>query len=330
MSKASLRFLSDDDIRRALPMAEAVQVMKDVFAAVSRGQVVMPLRQHLEIPEHQGIVLFMPSYLPRQGCVGMKTITLFGRNPAAGLPRIQAMVLLFDAANGRPLAVLEGTCLTALRTGAACGAATDLLARADSSRVAILGAGVQARTQLEAVRAVRAIRQVMIHDVSASPAAAFAAELEADQGLVVRVAASAAQAVADAEIICAATTSATPVFADRDLRPGVHINAIGSYQPKVQEISAETVIRARVVVDHRESALAETGDLIIPIQQGLFSADRIHAELGKIVASTKLGRQSTEEVTFFKSVGLAVQDAAAAAAALKKAEELGLGTVVGL
>jgi ornithine cyclodeaminase/alanine dehydrogenase-like protein (mu-crystallin family) len=325
-----LRFLSASDIRRALPMAEAVAVMKEVFSAVSRGQVVMPPRQHLEIAEHEGIVLFMPSYLPRQQCVGMKTITLFGRNPAAGLPRIQAMVLLFDAANGRPLAVLEGTVLTAIRTGAACGAATDLLARPDCHRVAMLGAGVQARTQLEAMRAVRTIRQVAIHDVSADRAAAFAAELEGEEALEVRVAAWPGQAVSEADIICAATTSATPVFDDSDLPPGVHINAIGSYQPGVQEIPAQTVRRARVVVDHRESALAETGDLIIPIRQGLFSADRIHAELGEIVAGLRPGRQSAEEVTFFKSVGLAAQDAAAGAAALKNAEALGLGTAVEL
>ena len=138
MSQAKLRFLSKDDIRCALPMSEAMQVMKDVFAAVSRGQVVMPLRQHLEIPQHEGIVLFMPSFLPQQDCVGLKTITLFDRNPAAGLPRIQALVLLFDGSDGRPLAVLEGTYLTALRTGAACGAATDLLARPNASRVALL------------------------------------------------------------------------------------------------------------------------------------------------------------------------------------------------
>jgi len=330
MSQGKLRFLSQHDIRCALPMVEAVQVMKEVFAAVSRGQAVMPLRQHLEIPQHQGVVLFMPSYLPQQDCVGMKTITLFDRNPAAGLPRIQALVLLLDASNGRPLAVLEGTYLTALRTGAACGAASDLLARPNASQVALLGAGVQARTQLEAIRAVRAIGEAVIYDVSASRAAAFATDLQADPGLTVRVAASAADAVGRADIICTATTSATPVFADRDLPPGVHINAIGSYQPQVQEIPVETVIRARVVVDQRQSALAETGDLMIPIQQGLFSADRIHAEIGEIVAGFKSGRQSVEEVTLFKSVGLAVQDAAAAVKVLRKTEELGLGTLVEL
>ena len=330
MSQAKLRFLSKDDIRCALPMSEAMQVMKDVFAAVSRGQVVMPLRQHLEIPQHEGIVLFMPSFLPQQDCVGLKTITLFDRNPAAGLPRIQALVLLFDGSDGRPLAVLEGTYLTALRTGAACGAATDLLARPNASRVALLAAGVQARTQLEAIRAVRAIREAVIYDLSAIRATAFAADLQADGELRVRIAASAADAVGQADIICTATTSSTPVFADRDLPLGVHINAIGSYRPNVQEIPAETVLRARVVVDHRESALTETGDLMIPIQSGLFSADRIHAEIGEIVAGLKSGRQSVEEVTVFKSVGLAVQDAAAAAAVLRKAEELRLGILVEL
>jgi hypothetical protein len=170
-------------------------------------------------------------------------------------------------------------------------------------------------------------RKVTEHHAPMTP---FEADLQADPGLTVRVAASAADAVGRADIICTATTSATPVFADRDLPPGVHINAIGSYQPQVQEIPVETVIRARVVVDQRQSALAETGDLMIPIQQGLFSADRIHAEIGEIVAGFKSGRQSVEEVTLFKSVGLAVQDAAAAVKVLRKTEELGLGTLVEL
>jgi alanine dehydrogenase len=330
MNGNSLRFLSKSDIARALPMAEAIQCMKDAFAQVSLGQAVMPPRQHLAIPEHQANVLFMPSYLPQGGHLGLKLITLCDGNPGRGLPRIQALVLLFDAATGRPRAVLDGAVLTAIRTGAASGAATDVLARADARIVAVLGSGVQARTQLEAVRAVRAIQEVRVFDLNQASARAFADDMQAVTGLPIQVASSAGQAVNGADVVCAATTSRTPVFADADLSPGVHINAIGSYQPAVQEVPAETVIRAKVVVDHRESALAETGDLLIPIGRGLFSPDRIHAELGEIVVGRRPGRQSAQEITLFKSVGLAVQDAAAAAYAVEAAERLGLGAVVQL
>ncbi|MFI5380960.1 MAG: ornithine cyclodeaminase family protein [Tepidisphaerales bacterium] len=364
----SFRFLSRLEIAKALSMAEAIQCMKDIFAQVSLGQTVMPARQHLAITEHQSNVLFMPAYLPQGGHLGLKLITLCDRNPAQGLPRIQAVVVLFAAATGRPRALLDGTFLTALRTGAASGAATDLLARPDSSVVAILGAGVQARTQLEAVCAVRQIRHVRVFDPSRAYAQAFADQMQPALGVAgvaadmdvseyrhhglearatrfsqpeaspgkqvtpvaVQVAASAAEAVSGADIVCAATTSPTPAFADADLAAGVHINAIGSYQPSVQEVPTETVLRARVVVDHRESALAETGDLLIPIGQGLYSPDRIHAELGEIIIGLRPGRQSPQEVTLFKSVGLAVQDVAAAAQAVANAERLGLGTVVEL
>lgn len=327
-SNYSLRFLSRSDIAKALSMAEAIQCMKDVFAQVSLGQAVMPPRQHLAIPEHQANVLFMPSYLPEPGHLGLKLITLCDRNPSLGLPRIQALVLLFDAATGRPRAVLDGTYLTALRTGAASGAATDLLAREDARVVAILGSGVQARTQLEAVCTVRPVSEVRVFDPTAASARAFADQMQTAMDVPIQVTADAAEAVAGADIVCAATTSRTPVFADRDLSEGAHVNAIGSYQPSVQEVPTETVCRARVVVDHRESALDETGDLIIPIQQGLYSPECIHAELGEIVAGRRLGRQSPRHITLFKSVGLAVQDAAAAAQALANAERLGLGTVI--
>ena len=356
----NLRFLSRLDIAKALSMADAIQCMKDIFAQVSLGQTVMPLRQHVAIPEHQANALFMPAYLPQGGHLGMKLLTFCDRNPAQGLPRIQAVVLLFDAANGRPRALLDGTFLTALRTGAASGAATDLLARPDAHIVGILGAGVQARTQFQAVCTVRQISHVRIFDPNRAFAQAFADRMQATPGdadvsayqhhglaarattssrpdvlpgkqvtpVAVQVAASAAEAVSGADIVCAATTSRTPAFADADLAAGVHINAIGSYQPTVQEVPTATVLRARVVVDHRESALAETGDLLIPIGLGLYSPERIHAELGEIVTGGRPGRQSVDEITLFKSVGLAVQDVAAAALAVAHAERLGLGTVV--
>jgi len=330
MADRKLRFLPARDVVQALPMKEAVEAMKEAFRQLSAGQAVVPLRSHLETTAPQGDVLFMPSYLPADRRVGIKIITLYGGNAALGLPRIQAIMIVLDATNGAPLAVMDGTSLTAIRTGAASGAATDLLARPDAAVAAIFGSGPQARTQLEAVCAVRSIRQARVFDVSAGRAAAFASEMSERLAIPVESARSASDALAQADVVCAATTSPVPVFEDRDLAPGAHINAIGSYEPHVREIPQETVQRARVVVDHLPSALAEAGDLLIPMSQGLFGKEHIYAELGEIVAGHKTGRESQDEITFFKSVGVAVQDLAAAGRVLANAERRGLGTELAL
>jgi ornithine cyclodeaminase/alanine dehydrogenase-like protein (mu-crystallin family) len=240
------------------------------------------------------------------------------------------LVTVVDATTGEPVAVMDGTYLTALRTGAASGAATDLLARQETSTAAIFGAGVQGRTQLEAVCAVRPIEKAWVYDISPQQAATFAAEMTQRLSLPVEVAGTPAEAVRQADVICTATTATSPVFDDADVRPGTHINAVGAYTPHMQEIPVETVLRAKVVIDHRESSLAEAGDLIIPLQQGRMTEGHIYAELGEISAGVKPGRTSAEEITLFKSVGVAVQDVAAASAVLKAARRLGLGTDVSL
>ena len=322
----TLRFLAASDVVRALPMAEAIEAMKDAFRQLSDGQALAPPRTHIESVEPRGDALFMPSYIPSLRRMGLKIVTLYGANPALGIPRIQAIVVVIDAATGSPVAVMDGTSLTAIRTGAASGAATDLLARADASAAAVLGAGPQARTQLEAVCAVRRIRRARVFDLDAARAAAFAREMAARLAIPVEAAASASDALADAAVVCAATTSPTPVFADGDLAPGAHVNAIGAYKPAVREVPGETVQRARVVVDYLPAALEEAGDLLIPMEQGLIGRDHVYAELGEIVAGRKKGRESDSQITLFKSVGVAVQDLAAADRVLANAERLGLGT----
>ncbi len=325
-----ITFLSAADVRQALPMPEAVAAMRDAFAQLADGNVVMPTRAHVEIPEHDGVALFMPSYSPAAEQFGIKVVNLFAGNPHQGLPRIQALVTLFDGKTGSPRAILDGTTLTALRTGAVSGLATDLLARDDSKSVVIFGAGVQARTQLEAVCAVRPIERAWVVDPSGEASAALARDMSEQLGIEITPDASSTKALAEADVVCAATTSKTPVFDDADLPSGIHINAVGSYQPTVQEIPAETVIQSKLVVDHRESALEETGDLIIPINEGRYHPDRIHAELGEIVLGHKPGRTDSKEITFFKSVGVAIQDLIAAGRALKLAEQQGLGQVVSM
>lgn len=327
-----LRILSAEDVKRALPMVEAIAGMKAAYARLSAGEVVAPLRAHMEVAPHQGTTLVMPAYVPSDDALAVKIVSVFPQNAQRGEPVIYGMVLVLEAVSGRPCAILEGGTLTAIRTGAGSGAATDLLARPDAAVVAILGSGAQARTQLAAVCAVRAIQEVRVYSPNQANAAAFATEM-AGAGPVpamVHVVADAATAVADADIICTATTARTPVFNGKALKPGVHINAIGSFQPSTQEIDYETVRRSLVVVDSREGVLSEAGDLIVPMQQGVITAEHIHAELGEIVAGKRHGRTGEQQITLFKSVGTAVQDAVAGCIALANAEKMELGTIVGL
>jgi ornithine cyclodeaminase len=315
-------------------MPLAIDAMKEAFAAFSGGRARVPQRTHLPIAPHAGTTLVMPGFIDAadsaQQALAVKVVSVFDRNPDRGLARIQAAVLVIDPATGQPIALLEGATLTAIRTAAASGAATDLLARRDSHVLAILGAGVQARTHLAAVCAVRPIEEVRIYSPAADHIAAMIAELSRDEGVSARlVAAPSPRAAArGADIVCTTTTSKTPVFDDTDIGAGTHINAVGSYTPDAREIPGETVARAMVFVDSRSAASEEAGDLIQPLIAGLIEQDHIRAELGEIVLGCALGRTDDHQITLFKSVGLAVQDAAAAARAVANARRLNLGQEV--
>lgn len=328
-----LLVLSRDDVRQSLPMSQAIEAVKVAFAQLSTGQADVPVRVALEATRHNGVTLFMPAYLSTPDAndqMAVKIVSVFNDNPAQGLPLIHALVVVVDATTGKPVAVMDGTCLTALRTGAASGAATDLLARQDAHTAAIFGAGVQGRTQLEAVCAVRPIREAWVYDVVPEQVDAFAAEMGQRLSLPVKVAATSSEAASQADVICTATTSTSPVFDDAAIRPGTHINAVGAYTPQMQEIPTETVLRAKVVIDHREASMAEAGDLLIPLRQGRMTGEHIYAELGEIAAGLKPGRVSSDEITLFKSVGVAIQDVAAAGAVLEAAQRMELGTEVAL
>lgn len=327
-----LRILSANDVRRALPMAEVITAMKEAFAQLSTGQAVTPLRARLDVAPHEGVTLAMPAYLSGSEALAVKVVSVFPQNAARGEPTIYGLVMVLEAESGRPLAILEGGMLTAIRTGAGSGAATDLLARPDAAVVAILGSGVQARTQLEAVCTVRDIQEVRVYSPNQAHAIRFAREMKGVGPIpnLIRIMNSPATAVRGADIICAATTASSPVFAAADLKPGVHINGVGSFTPAMQEIDANTVRRALVVVDSVEAALEEAGDLLIPIEQGIITQQHIYAELGEIAAGRKPGRTKPEQITFFKSVGVAVQDAAAGQLALQNADKHNLGKQVSL
>ncbi len=321
-----------DDVTRALPMREAVGAMRSAFAAYSGGRVVMPLRTRVGQPDGQGVFFTMPVCGGEEtGHFTVKMVSVFPDNPAAGLPSVHAAVFLMSGMTGSPLAILEGRSLTALRTGAASGAATDLLARKNSRVLALIGAGAQAMTQLAAVCTVRKIDEVRVYARNPEGVNRFIDAVRGKDSIpeTLIAAPSPAEAVRDADIICTATTSPVPVFSDRDISRGVHINGIGSYLPEMQEVPVATVRRAKVIVDSREAALAEAGDIIQAIGNGAITSGHIHAELGEILLGKRPGRESDREITFFKSVGIAVQDAFAAALVYRNALAQGLGQQTG-
>jgi ornithine cyclodeaminase len=321
--------LNADDVRRALPMNEAIEATKQAYASLSDGRAVVPLRTHLSIPNSEAVSLFMPAYVDSKNnqALAIKVVSLFPDNPSRGLAFIPATVLVFAPQTGQVLALLEGSSLTAIRTGAAGGAAIELLARKDSQVVAIFGAGAQGRTQLEAACTVRNIKTAFIFDPDHEKSKTFTDEMKGKGPITtdIRAAHSAKEAVENADIICTATTSLTPVFDDADIRAGTHISAVGSYTPEMQEIPAATIQRAKVIVDSRAAAMEEAGDLIQPISAGLFNKSHIQAELGEVVLGQKAGRETADEITYFKSVGIAVQDAMAAQIALNNAQKMNIG-----
>jgi alanine dehydrogenase len=320
-----LRLLGATDVDRAIDMRQAIEIMATSFKELASGRANVP--QRLGVETEAGLLLAMPGSLPEQRALAIKVVSVFPGNSRLGLPSVFGLVLVLDASSGAPLALIEGSHLTALRTGAASGLATKLMAREDARTVALFGAGVQARTQLAAMRAVRDIREVRIVSRTPQSAQRLAGELT---GLETRVLADSGAAVRGADIVITATTSATPVVFGRDVEPGTHVNAIGAYTPTMREVDADVVRRARVVVDTRQGALAEAGDLIIAIRERVIATNHIVAELGEVVNGTAAGRTSEEEITLFKSVGHAAQDVALARRVLDVAVTRRFGTTVSL
>ena len=316
-----IRILSAADVRIALPMPKAIDAMRHAYGQLSAGKVNAPPRQH--ISTHKGVTLLMPAHLPERSEFGIKVVSVYDDNPNLDLPRITATVLVLDPATGLPKAFMDGSSLTAIRTGAGGGVAADLLARQDAKTVGLFGAGVQARAQLQAVMAVRDIASVNLISRTEASAQQLATEIAAwTDAPEVNLVSNPEQVVEDADIVICATTSATPLFDGTALRPGTHITAVGTFVPEKREVDTTTLRRSnRIVVDSREACLEEAGDLIIPNAT-------IDAEIGEIVNGDKQGRQSDAEITFFKSVGVAVQDAVAGAVVLTEAEAKGLGTLI--
>ncbi|MCW8984876.1 MAG: hypothetical protein OQK55_06010 [Thermoanaerobaculales bacterium] len=321
-------FLSAADVDRALSMPTAIAAVRGAFIDLSRGEADVPLRTPITLAGDGG-ALFMPVHLPRQRQLGVKVVTVVPGNRERDLPTIQALVAVFDSENGSPLAVMDGELLTAVRTGAASGVATDALARKNAAVAAVVGAGVQGMRQLEAVCCVRTIREALVFDADRERAEAFATEMGRRLGRTVR-ALDNVSAVFAADVICTATSSNQPVVADADLAKGAHVNAIGAYRPNTREIPGEAVARAKLFVDSREACMAEAGELVMAIAEGHLDPALLPAEIGEVLAGLRPGRTDPAELTIFKSVGNAVQDLAVAGLILEEARRLELGTEVEL
>jgi ornithine cyclodeaminase/alanine dehydrogenase len=323
--------LTRKDVEQVLTMKDAVAAVEEGFRQLALGNVIMPQRTAIRISQHHGIHLGMPAYVGGEGDGGslaLKVVTVYPDNPSKyGMPTTIGTLLLNDPRTGALVAIMDAGFLTAMRTGAVSGVATKYLAREDARSVGVFGAGVQARAQLLAMCEVRPIERVSVFDPWQEGRDKFASDMSAQLSIPVEPTGDPRVCV-DNDIVVAASSSSEPIFDGAWLAPGTHINGIGSHSPNARELDTVTIQRAKVVPDLAAACLVEAGDLIIPIQEGAFTEDQIHASLGEIVAGIKPGRESDDEITLFKSVGLAVQDAATAAQVYDLARAAGVGVEI--
>lgn len=325
--------LSREQILSIFSMRDAIEAVRKAFVLHSEGRAKVPLRINMDAEDKSGQYIFMPSYVGGLNMAGVKVTSVFPGNAAKGIPVVPATFLLIDGATGLVTAIVEGTTLTQLRTGAISGVATELLSNPDSRVAALFGTGGQAPTQLEALMTVRNLSEVRVFGLNSERVREFVTRnqpLAGRFGTTLVEAKSAGQAVDGADIITTVTTSSESVFDGSRIKPGCHINGLGSYTPIMREIPAKIMQRAdRIFVDNLEGVLAEAGDFVIPMGEGLFSADRIAGELGDLILDRVPGRTNADEITIMKSVGFATLDVVTAAAIVEKARAAGIGTEIG-
>ncbi len=321
-----------------LPMRACIDLMASTLASLARGDAVLPLRTVIRLPDSRDAFAVMPAALLAPRTLGAKIITVFPGNHGTALDSHQGAVLLFDPTNGSLAAILDATSITTIRTAAVSAVATRLLARAQASRLAIIGAGVQGHSHLEAMCAVRPVKTLSVWSRTEAHAQRLAAVARATFGLDARVSSSARDAVRDAEIVCTCTSSAEPVLEGAWLSPGAHVNAVGASTPNAREVDGALVARSRLYVDRRESALKEPGDILAPLESGEIRPDHIVAEIGELLigrggaglGAAGGGRRDDAEITLFKSLGLAVEDLASASHVYDEAVRTNAGVRVEL
>lgn len=316
--------LNREDVEALLPMAECIEVVEGALRSLARGEAVQPLRSAHWMPDRHGLLAVMPGMLG--GLAGVKVLTVIPENHLHGEESHQGMVLLFEAEHGRPLALLDATAVTGIRTAAASAVATRALARPEAGDLAILGSGAQGRTHLDAMAAVRTLRRVRVWSRRPESARSFAEREGERLGLEVEPVASAREAVAGADLICTVTAATEPVLRGEWISPGAHVNAAGACTPRARELDGAAVARSRLFTDRRESLLAEAGDFLLAREEGAVTDAHIVGELGEVLEGTVPGRRSGEEITLFKSLGIAVEDLASGAHVYRKALAAGRGT----
>lgn len=327
--------LSREQILSFFTMRDAIEADKKAFVLHTGGKAKVPLRINLETEDKAGQCMFMPAYVGGElNMAGVKMVSFFPGNAQRGIPVVPATVALIDGTTGLVTAIIEGTTLTQLRTAAISGAATELLSNPDSRIAALFGTGGQAPAQLEALMTVRNLREIRIFDVDPERLKQFVQRHQplADRfGSTLVAAGSPEEAVEGADVITTVTTSSKPVFDGNRIKPGCHVNGVGSYTPVMRELPLELLNRAgRIFVDNREAVLAEAGDFLIPMGDGRFSPDAISGELGELILGRVKGRTAAEEITVMKTVGFATLDVVAAAAIVEKARALGIGSEIAL
>jgi alanine dehydrogenase len=319
-------FLSRSDVESLVSMREAIQAVEKAFLELYEGKAVVPKRVIISVDKHEGFVYYMPAYLSRTGSLAIKIVTQYEGNLKHGLPTILASILLNHPENGKLLSLMDGAYITATRTGAASAVATKYLARKDSSLIGVIGTGGQARAQVRGLcEVLENIQRIKVYDILPKRAEEFAESVSRELSLTVKPVQTSKQCVENSDVIVLATTSKVAVLDGDWIKMGAHINSIGVVGPEGGELDDKTVKKAKIVVDTKEGALAETGDLIVPIKKGIISQDDIYAELQEIVGGEKPGRMSDSEITCWKAVGLALEDAAVAKLAYDKAKKEGIG-----
>lgn len=320
--------LSEKEIQSLIHVEELIPVLEQAHIQFSTGKAVMPVRQVVPLPQIKGRITSMPAYLGESDALGMKVVTYFPENPKLGVPMILATVFLYSTETGKLLAAMDGTYITSIRTACVSAIATRALANPETPTLGVLGAGVQARAHIRALCRVRKIREIKVYDLVEKSVRSLKEEVEPEVGIEIEPARTAEEVVRNVDLLVTVTTAKEPILSADWLRPGVHINAVGSHRPDLREIDAATFKRARVVVDSREAIMAECGDILLAVKEGVITENHIYAEIGEILAGRKAGRTAANEITVYKAVGIAIQDVATARLVYDKAMERKAGTNV--
>ena len=322
------KLLSKNDIMKVLNMNDTIEILEKAFTDLSEGRAVMPLRTPIPTPDHNGLALFMPAYLKGIGALGAKVVTVYKDNvPKYNLPTIMGTIILLDEKTGAPIALMEGGYLTAMRTGGVSGLATRILSRKDSKVHALFGTGGMAKTHAWAIDCARNIEKLVLFSIDpAEKKEAFKKSLQEIIKCEIVLAGSAEEAVKQADIVTLITSSKDPVINGDWIKPGTHINGAGSHSPAMRELDTLTVTKSKVICDLVDACKPEAGDFIIPVQEGKWSWDKVHASLGDVVTNKIAGRENDNEITLFKSVGIAIQDISAAFHVYNKAMGMNVGT----